>query len=571
MRLQSQCALQAPADESAVAAPSVGLLGTSGSDTEPGAVRGCAVAASSTAAGLRITVADNSDDERYSGAVAAPVKQDLALRGCHPPTVRARRLCGLWCRYRKLRIQVPGMDFLEVFSGTGRLSHTMRRAGINVRDAIDLYCGPRRLDMASGDRFLQIAQELIDGSIGYVHFAPPYSSFSGALRGSARKWSRTNPGGPTEDAAIQRCNMLVDHACRLIRLASKLGIYWSLENPHTSLTLYMPGVAALAEHSYTVVLDQCMQGGVIPGVGHFRRRRRILTKCRALLPLNIICDGSVHAPVHLQGRFHHHGRWAARAAFATGYPNCLCRSWSSYAAPLLQPRISFASTSWVRLALIASGIEPHPGPQLCRHRIGNPVDLLIADVTSTTALRYHQALQQFGEYLRLHDRDLNDMLLGRLSQVVASCTNYMRQAYSRHELSPGAAGTLIAALKRYILLAVSLGVALPDPRPALAPFWRLHRPWALQVPPEFRHPASEELALAVALWVFCVGTCAFPFWFYLVATACCDQKKHENGNGLQSKSSRWRNVNASSGCLVWWLLQSPKRVVKLFMLPNKQF
>ena len=67
----------------------------------------------------------------------------------------------------------------------------------------------------------------------------------------------------------------------------------------------------------------------------------------------------------------------------------------------------------------------------------------------------------------------------------------------------GDAGTLISALRRFILLSVSMGVQIPSSSLHFKALWRLHKSWLLSVvPSEFRTPVHIGLALSVATLAF---------------------------------------------------------------------
>ena len=108
---------------------------------------------------------------------------------------------------------------------------------------------------------------------------------------------------------------------------------------------------------------------------------------------------------------------------------------------------------WRRLALLGD-VDPNPGPPRARSRGG---ELLTADITAGTATKYRRALDDFEVFLAVRDCGSCSSLHAQgLQFVVEAAAKYLERGFGPGELSSGVAGTLVAALRRLVLLAVSL-------------------------------------------------------------------------------------------------------------------
>ena len=135
---------------------------------------------------------------------------------------------------------------------------------------------------------------------------------------------------------------------------------------------------------------------------------------------------------------------------------------------------------WGRLDLLRSGDHLRPGLD------EEERELLTADVTAGTATKYRRALDDFDVFLAVRDSGSCSSLLALVLQfVVEAATRYLEWGFGLGELSSGAAGTLVPALRRLVLLAVSLAALVPDSTLHFRAVWRLHESWLLAVPPKF--------------------------------------------------------------------------------------
>jgi len=409
------------------------------------------------------------------------------------------------------RVYDAGGPFLEVFAGTGRLTEAFRRVGCPALDAIDLFKGPRRIDLCNPASFKAVQQEVATKRVRYLHMGTPCTSFSSALRGAARKRSVRDPVGPESDPMIAAANTLVRRTVLLCRLITRLGGYWSIENPGNSLLWRFPEVSALAAEGFYVTYDACAYGAGIPGEGKFRKRTKLLTNLHALRGLERRCSCTT-PHVELKGKTRLPTGWVSRTAFASEYARRLVYQWARVVRPVLIPKVSKSLTDWKRLALLACGdVEPNPGPYRTTRGRALPVqDLLVGDVTQLTASRYDKALDEFEQWLGYRSLNIPQVLFqDGIGKLVHLAIDYLRAAFRGSSLTSFGANTFAAALRRYLIIACSLGFFVPDVRGAMQPVWRIIRSWNLALPPEFRNPVPAQVALALATWAWATGKLRF--------------------------------------------------------------
>ena len=82
---------------------------------------------------------------------------------------------------------------------------------------------------------------------GFVHFAPPCSSFVWVSRNSTKR-SRANPVGDESIVGVRMANLIVARVIVLCLLAMKRGIHFMLEQPASSLMRKMPVFQKVARH-----------------------------------------------------------------------------------------------------------------------------------------------------------------------------------------------------------------------------------------------------------------------------------------------------------------------------------
>ena len=96
----------------------------------------------------------------------------------------------------------------------------------------------------------------------YVHFGMPCTTFSAALRGVARLRSVADLVGPESVLKVAAANTLVRNMLQMIKLLTKTGGFWSIENPRSSLLWCFPGISELGR--FTIDLAVCAFGAKFP-------------------------------------------------------------------------------------------------------------------------------------------------------------------------------------------------------------------------------------------------------------------------------------------------------------------
>ena len=120
---------------------------------------------------------------------------------------------------------------------------------------------------------------------------------------------------------------------------------------------------------------------------------------------------------------------------------------------------------------------------------------------------------RFDVWLRSRDCSVTQLAQSSPTLLVSHLVLYLRQKYNNKELSPSGAIYSVAAVRRFMLLAASLGADLGSIQDLLKPAWRTVRGWRVAVPPEFRAPAPLELVAAIALFAWVHGQFNFSIMF----------------------------------------------------------
>ena len=400
------------------------------------------------------------------------------------------------------RVSSAPREAWEIFAGKGALSLWLERAGLKVLPGVDTVEGPWHWDLSSESVLKRVFQHIRQHGIRYVHLGTPCSSFSMALRGAARTRSKANPLGDPSWGRDRTANTLVRNSVRIIRYMERLGGYWSLENPLSSLIWCFPGLAELRSSRHFVRFDQCAYGAAIPGEGPCRKSTAVLTNFPALWGLRSRCRCHV-GHVQLKGSFKLHGRWTSRTRFAGRYPPSLARHWSSLAAMGLAsdmtPKRTLAYANWVRLFLLMSGdIESNPGP---RPSVPGAHILDVGDVAAQTARTYARAFSELNEFVSVLEPGGMAGILEREGGpgVTKWVGRFLRAKFdTKRRAKVGQASHVVSAVRRWLLLTAVSGVVVPDVVTTLRPLRRMLRVWQLITPTAFRRPVWREAALALA-------------------------------------------------------------------------
>jgi hypothetical protein len=177
-----------------------------------------------------------------------------------------------------------------------------------------------------------------------VHFGTPCTVWCNARR------NITNFGKAREKERVGVELAAFTAVC--CELCDRRGVFWSVENPKTSLLWEFEPMLELRLSSGAefVDFDQCMYGGI------YRKSTRVLTNCKQLSGLSTFCDRShVHAVMEGQERYvRDDGTLGSRCktAGAAAYPPLLCERWAGIisalrpAAGIFEDKASALGTSF---------------------------------------------------------------------------------------------------------------------------------------------------------------------------------------------------------------------------------
>ena len=409
----------------------------------------------------------------------------------------------------------------EVFSGKASLTLHLGKTDLCTLPGVDVVDGPLHWDLTNEGVMKRVFKWIRDKNIQYVHLGTPCTSFSMALRGAARTRSKSNVLGDLNFARDKTANTLVRNSVRIIRYMERLGRFWSLENPLSSLIWLFPGLCELRHSRFFVKLDQCVYGAGIPGEGLCKKATAILTNLGSLWGLRSKCRCE-EEHVQLKGSFKHHGRWIARTKFAGRYPYRLGHHWAQLVQmgllPDLSPKRVLALANWVRLFLLLSGHRhgprenarygyrgmrvgeaSNPGP---RSRAHGAHILDVGDVSAPTARVYAKAFTELNEYVSAIESHGMAGVLSREGGPGVSrwVSRFLKDKFDTKRRSKvGQASHVVSAVRRWLLLTAAGGVEIPELTATLRPLRRMLRVWQMLTPSSFRRPVWREVALTMAV------------------------------------------------------------------------
>lgn len=227
-----------------------------------------------------------------------------------------------------------GPWFVEIFSGTARLTQLVREAGIPCLPPIDVTLSelvPVAFDVVDVDRWEFFMQLVWLGAIFFAHFGTPCNTYSSARKddgGPPPLRSSDFPLGLPELSEEDSCltflgNLFMFRTCEACHAIYVLGGDFSVENPLLSLIWSTPQMLLLKEFCRALVvdLDQCMFGA--PSM---KPTRLLVTHC-SFLPISCKCQGG-HRHVRLKGKVwsQQFKKWVFRTKLAQEYPWQLCQA-----------------------------------------------------------------------------------------------------------------------------------------------------------------------------------------------------------------------------------------------------
>ena len=205
----------------------------------------------------------------------------------------------------------PKPAFLGLFAGSGGLSAAIRWHGEHVLDTVVLEAAQEvsGVDLASLSALHEVKSLLKRGLVRYVHLAPPWP---GRARGQ--------PGSTLN-------TLLANRTAVICRLALKMGCWFSVENPETSLIWQLPAMQQVSAmlNVQMVSWDMCCFGS------EYKKGTSILTNAPWTSALQMRCPGPPRHPAHpqLTGKIFMESKgWVHRTRLAAEYPEGLCDAWA---------------------------------------------------------------------------------------------------------------------------------------------------------------------------------------------------------------------------------------------------
>ena len=246
-----------------------------------------------------------------------------------------------------------GPWFLEVFSGTARLTTALRSMGVSCLPPIDIMPSemvPEPSDVLDAAFWDFIMQLIMLGAIFFMHFGTPCNTFSSARKddgGPPPLRSLEFPEGlPDLDLDLFSVtflgNLFVDRTAEACCALCLMGMDFSVENPLFSLIWSTPALVRVAEQCRTMNIDfdQCMWGA--PSV----KPTRLMVTAAQFRALEVRCDRS-HPHQKLKGKVWSafFGRRVFRTKLAQEYPFRMCEVMAQCIADLVRsPFDHLAST-----------------------------------------------------------------------------------------------------------------------------------------------------------------------------------------------------------------------------------
>ena len=263
-----------------------------------------------------------------------------------------------------------GPWFIEVFSGTARLTQVVASLGIPCLPPIDVTLSPSVpvafdvVDARKWDFFMQLVTL---AAIAFAHFGTPCNTLSAArkddggpppLRSVDQPWGL--PGlSPDNEALLFLGNLFLIRTAEACEMIVRMGGNFSVENPLHSLLWIVPAFLALARETraFAVELDQCMFQA--PSM----KPTQLLVSHEAFQIMAIRCD---HSHVHevLKGKVwsEQFQRRVFRTKLAQEYPWPMCETMAMVINDIFDGQVRQFARSF---ALLSHGDRKRP--------VGQPV------------------------------------------------------------------------------------------------------------------------------------------------------------------------------------------------------
>ena len=257
--------------------------------------------------------------------------------------------------------------FLEIFSGTARLTKAMQAQGWFVLPPVDItvageVCAPA--NVLEEQLKFKLDAWISSGAIRLVHFGTPCTTFSRARRNDggpppigSDKFLFGIPGISLLDAEnVKLGTLFLDLTLHWCFMIAKAAGNWTIENPAGSMLRIMPQTLSFIKlfEPCVVVLDLCSYGS------ESQKPTKFLASDPKFNVLAASCPGigPSHVHVKLEGKVLHEGKWVYRTKRAQVYPLALR---SKYATVMALPSGDLHSSDSVDL-----GVSSLQGKQFSR-------------------------------------------------------------------------------------------------------------------------------------------------------------------------------------------------------------
>ena len=219
---------------------------------------------------------------------------------------------------RRIDVSCPPRSFLEIFSGTARLTRAIDEAGLRVLPDIEVAKG-NSFNLLNPKTQSFIITLLEKGLVWCIHFGTPCTVWSRARR-NIKNVRRAHE---KERAGV----VLALFTARAIRVCLRLGIFFTLENPQSSRLWDFGPIKDIFKHRgvFFFTTHMCAWGSA------YKKPTSILTNLEQLCRLQAKCNkGHKHVPLRGIEAVYVDGKATSRnrTAGAGAYPHLLCAAWA---------------------------------------------------------------------------------------------------------------------------------------------------------------------------------------------------------------------------------------------------
>ena len=277
-----------------------------------------------------------------------------------PPVIVPKEDPPVWTSWKDVPkdprdVAAVGRWFVEVFSGTARLTQTVQAGQVPCLPPIDItLCAaiPFAFDVVDLDQWQFFMQLIFFGCIFFAHFGTPCNSYSGARKddgGPPPLRSLEFPDGLPALSDQNACivfmgNLFNERTCEACIAIVTVGGDFSIENPLGSLIWETPSMRQLIwnARAWWVDLDQCAFGAPSR-----KPTRLILSNQRMQRSLHKTCPGN-HVHEVLKGKVYSEQfkKVVYRTKLAQEYPWKLCQTMAKDIQDLWQSPLSHLEQSF---------------------------------------------------------------------------------------------------------------------------------------------------------------------------------------------------------------------------------